>query len=70
MSDPKRRHYVPKMLLKRFVDDQGSLWVHRKKSPDQTVFPAKPDNVFLETDLYTQFDHPDLINRFAGRPHL
>ena len=56
MSDPKRHHYVPKMLLKRFVDNNGNLWVYRKDSSDQKVFPAKPDNVFLETDLYTQFD--------------
>lgn len=51
MSDPRRHHILPKkIILARFVDGNGHLWVHDKRQPNR-VFPASPDKAFVVTDL-------------------
>ena len=50
-NTPKRHHYVPKMLLKRFVDDDGWLHFFDKTSPELGVRPCKPASAFYEKHL-------------------
>lgn len=54
-SFPKRQHYIPKMLLKRFCDDDGWLWTGGKDLPD--VYRRRPKNVFVENHLYTKYGY-------------
>lgn len=55
MSTPKRHHYVPQMLLRRFTNEDGKLYCCRKEEPS-TIFPTAPQKVFLESFLYMQRD--------------
>ena len=54
---PKRQHYIPKMLLKHFCDDNGQLWVGNKDWDD--VIRLSPQNAFVRSHLYTRYayDH-------------
>ena len=54
---PKRQHFVPKMLLKRFCDDDGWLWTGGKNLDD--VYRARPRNVFVQNHLYTKHAYDD-----------
>ena len=54
VSQPKRQHYIPKMLLKRFVDPDGWLYCHRGDMELLSVWKSRPDNVFFERHIYTQ----------------
>ena len=54
---PKRQHFVPKMLLKRFCDDDGWLWAGGKNLDD--VYRARPRNVFVQNHLYTKHAYDD-----------
>ena len=52
---PKRQHHIPKMLLGRFCDDQGRLWVgdrHRNK-----VYPQNPAKALVQNHLYTRHSY-------------
>ena len=40
---PKRPHYIPKMLLKHFCDDNGQLWVGNKDWDD--VIRLSPERI-------------------------
>ena len=53
MSNPKRQHYIPKMLLKHFVDDKGHLHFYIKDSPEKGVRSQRPDTLFYKNHLYT-----------------
>ena len=53
MSNPKRQHYIPKMLLKHFVDDKGILHFFDKNSPEKGVREQTPRTLFYERHLYT-----------------
>ena len=55
MSTPKRHHYIPQMLLRRFVSEDGKLYCCRKEEPSK-IFLTTPKKVFLESDLYMQRD--------------
>ncbi len=56
MSEPKKQHYVPQMLLKRFTDENGKLY-HYVKHPDvQEVLYKYPNNVFFEKHYYAFYD--------------
>ncbi|MDE0611850.1 MAG: DUF4238 domain-containing protein [Gammaproteobacteria bacterium] len=55
MNTPTRHHYIPIMLLKRFVDDAGKLHAVGKQPP-RRVFSTSPENLFVESNLYTQID--------------
>ena len=54
MSDPKRHHFVPQMLLRRFVDDAGYLYFVDRRNLQAGVQPARPDNLLLERHLYSK----------------
>ena len=52
---PKRQHYIPKMLLGRFCDGEGRLWVgdkHRNK-----IYPQNPARALVRTHLYTRHSY-------------
>ncbi len=51
-SISKRHHYVPQMILRNFVNKQGSLHCFHKEY--RHPFPASPEKVFVETGLYVQ----------------
>lgn len=58
MSNPKRQHYIPRMLLQQFADDRGKLFFFNKKLPDKGVLQSTPRKLFVENRLYdfTDFD--------------
>lgn len=56
MSRPKRHHYIAQMHSKRFADPGGILYVFDRRVPHKGVQKRTPRNLFVEGDLYTQFD--------------
>lgn len=52
MGSPKRHHYVPEVILKRFTDDQGWLHIHSKH--DRRTRPTRPWKAFCEGHLYSE----------------
>ena len=54
-SVPKRHHYIPQMLLKRFCTDNGLIWVHDGRKTYETHYW----NVFVKRHLNTrsEFDN-------------
>lgn len=53
MSTPKKHHFVPQMLLKRFCDDDGKLWYFNKRAPHIGVASSFPQTIFYEKHFYT-----------------
>ena len=49
----KRHHFVPEMLQKRFVDEDGWLHAYSRKRSDGAVYRSRPANLFLEGHLYS-----------------
>jgi len=79
MSKPKRHHYIPQMLLKRFADPDGILHVFDKRFPEKGVQKRTPRNLFVKGDLYTQFDdkgikdvsvETEYLSPLEGKAHL
>ena len=54
MNPPKRHHFVPEVILKRFVDEDG--WLHVFSRRDQRTRPSRPANAFCEGHLYSQIE--------------
>jgi hypothetical protein len=54
MSEPRRHHFIPRLLQRRFTDGQGRLFVFDKRRPE-AVFNATPSDVFVKRDLNTIF---------------
>ena len=52
---PRRHHFVPEMLLRNFGDDEGFLWVGDRKR--RNCYRTKPKNVFVEGNLYSNYDY-------------
>lgn len=55
---PKKHHYVPQFILRRFTDEDGMLHVFHKGRSDRRIFKGDPSNVFHERDLNT-YSLPD-----------
>lgn len=51
MSLPRRHHFVPQMLQRRFTDAAGRLCVYDKRRPEAGVFATTPGNAFVQKDL-------------------
>ena len=51
MSKPKSQHIVPQSLLRNFTDGRG--FPHCFDKNRDNVYKAKPQNVFVQKDLYT-----------------
>ena len=63
MNHPKRHHYIPVMILKRFTDDDGRLWACRRDGEESEIQLVFPKNAFVEGHLYTKRDssgNPDM----------
>ncbi|MBX3576385.1 MAG: DUF4238 domain-containing protein [Rhizobiaceae bacterium] len=50
---PRRHHYIPRMILRNFTDDNGGLHFWRRAFAIGAVKVTTPDNLFVEDDLYT-----------------
>ena len=56
MSNPKRHHYIPRMLLKHFVNERGDLYCFDKDSRDRCVTRRNPKTLFSQRHLYSFLD--------------
>jgi Protein of unknown function (DUF4238) len=56
MNNPKRHHFVPEMLQKRFANDQGGLWSYDSRRAEKGVRADMPGNLMLVGHLYTFVD--------------
>ena len=50
---PKRHHFVPEMLQKRFVDEDGWLHAFSTRRADKQVYRVRPEKLFFENHLYS-----------------
>lgn len=53
MSYPKRHHFIPQMLQRRFADGTGRLYSFDQRRPEDGVRPEFPINLFVEKHLYS-----------------
>src|SRR5258708_5664075 len=53
MNSPKRHHYVPQMLSKRFLGSEGKLYFHDKRRPAKAVLPTVPHELMHQRYLYS-----------------
>jgi len=51
---PKRHHFVPRMLQKRFVDPSGWLHAYTRSQPWRDVYRSRPENLFVQGHLYSE----------------
>ena len=65
MKEPKRHHYVPKMLLRNFVDKSGNLHFFNKHFQKRVVKTTKPSNFCVENRLYWFDDDGSLEKKLA-----
>jgi hypothetical protein len=54
MRTPKRHHYVPQMLLKRFADAEGRIAFYDKSRPEAGVQITTPKNLLVQQHLYSK----------------
>ena len=57
MSEPKRQHYVPIMLLQNFIDENGWLYVFDRRAPEIGARRSRPEQAFLERHFYTRYTY-------------
>jgi len=53
MSYPKRHHFIPQMLQRRFANPNGQLYSFDKRRSEDGVNPGNPANLFVEKHLYS-----------------
>lgn len=53
MTIPKRHHFVPRMILNEFTDDEGWLYWCRHRENPGTVRRARPHELFHKNHLYS-----------------
>ena len=53
-SKPKNHHYIPRCLLKHFVDKDGRLWLHEWGK--QEIHRPRPKQAFKQKHLYRTVD--------------
>ncbi|MDV3251122.1 DUF4238 domain-containing protein [Devosia sp. BK] len=53
MNAPHRHHYIPRMILRNFLNDRRGLYFWRRGFPVGDIKSTKPENLFVEDDLYT-----------------
>lgn len=70
---PKRNHYIPKMMLRNFCDDDGHLWIGDKIR--EKIYRASPTNVFVRGKLYVKqnyseanesYEHEHMLAKIEG----
>lgn len=52
-NPPHRHHYIPRMILRNFLNQEGGLWFWRRQFQIGEVRAAKPESLFVEDNLYT-----------------
>ncbi|MEM8588082.1 MAG: DUF4238 domain-containing protein [Pseudomonadota bacterium] len=52
MNSPARHHYIPRMLLKRFVNSQNRLFAYNKSDQSSNIIEATPENLFVKKNFY------------------
>ena len=68
-DNQKRRnnHYIPKMLLKNFTNEDGNLYFYDKRMRRRRILPTVPEKLYMERDLYTLCDEGGNIDDSAER---
>ncbi len=56
MSTPKNQHYIPQMLLKRFTNREGKLYVFDTSYRDKGIQKKDPRKTFVRRHFYTQVE--------------
>ncbi len=56
MSNPKRHHFVPQFILRRFVDHNGKLYSFDKRIHEKGVLAQTPEGLFVKKHLYSTID--------------
>jgi hypothetical protein len=62
-NEPRRHHYTPVLLLKRFADSDGVLHVVSRQKGHR--YTAKPNAVGFENDFYTLESGDDVDDRYV-----
>ncbi len=60
----KRNHYNPKLLSRRFTDQNGNLFFFDKRCSERGVRIARPENLFVQGHLYTAIEADGSKNSF------
>lgn len=55
-NNPKRHHFVPKMLQKHFLNDSEGLWTFDSRHPKRGVWAGQTDGLLLEGHLYSHIN--------------
>eukprot|EP00752_Nemacystus_decipiens_P001124 g1124.t1 len=53
MNEPKRHHFVPQLLQRRFAADDGRLFVFDRDRPEEGVTQRTPGNTFVRRHFYS-----------------
>jgi hypothetical protein len=56
MTLSKRHHFVPQMLLRRFLASNGKLYAFNKHEPEKGIFTPTPKSLFVGKHLYSDTD--------------
>lgn len=65
-NKPEGQHFVPKMLLSRFVNERGQVHCFDERFKDKDIKQIKPENFFLESNIYTLPDNEDGNKDFSA----
>lgn len=70
MSNPKRHHYVPKMLQKHFTNPSGYLFTYDARNGTLGVRPERSEQLFVQRHMYSSIGQdgsrdPELEIRFS-----
>ena len=56
MNNPKKQHFVPEMLSKRFARPDGKFFFHDRRREDNFIRPTTPANIMHQRYLYSPTD--------------
>ena len=63
MNTSINQHYVPKMLLRQFTDQNGYLFCCRRLGSESKIWKQKPCKAFRQKNLYTRYDNDGSIDQ-------
>ena len=66
-DNPKRQHYIPRLLLKNFCDSEGCLWVGDRE--EGKIWKGKPDDNFVIRHLYTEHTFDPKTGNLTGKSY-
>lgn len=50
---PRRHHYIPLMLLRRFETTNGKIFYYNRRFKKKKILETTPENIFLQNNLHT-----------------